>query len=253
MAENTNSPQICPGDLVMCDFDGTISVEDTGLLVFDALNLEEAWEVEWQWRRGEIGSMQCLAEQWGFVKLPPDELLALIDSFELDPDFPRFVDLCRQRRVGLVVVSDGLDFYLDRMLSQHGFQPCQGDRVLEVTPSEQTRRRDRACNGSESDNWLDCLPRFANHVELTEAGIAIEFPHRAAECSQCGNCKTSHLFRLRPHFRRVIYLGDGHSDMCPARYADLILAKADLAEYCQREGIRHLPFNSFADVLPLVT
>lgn len=228
MAQHPLSP-LGDNDLIFCDFDGTISEKDTGIAVIDALNLEEAWEIEHIWRRGDIDSMTCLARQWGMVKLKPSELLALIDSFALRTDFPTFFDFVRFRQAYLVVVSDGLDFYVDRMLARLGFATCDGDMVLA--------------------RQYDCIPRYANHARLTEQGVLVEFPHRTPVCAQCGNCKLAHLFRLRPHFRRVIYIGDGHSDMCPARYADVLFARDHLAADAAANGIPFHPFVSFGDII----
>lgn len=221
------------GDLVFSDFDGTISVEDTGIAVINALNLEAAWELEHIWRRGEISSMECLARQWAMVELSPAKLDALLDSFPLHDDFAAFAALVRQRGASLVVVSDGLDYYVDRMLGRLGFATCDGDRVLEPDPG--------------------CIPRFANHAEVGPGGVQITFPHRTPVCAQCGNCKLHHLFRLRPHFQRVIYLGDGHSDMCPARYADVLFARSHLAREAARTGLPFTHFDSFADITAALT
>lgn len=221
------------GDLVFSDFDGTISVEDTGIAVIDALRLEAAWDLEHIWRRGEISSMECLAGQWAMVELPPDELDSLLDSFPLHEDFAEFVSLVRDRGASLVVVSDGLDYYVDRMLGRLGFATCDGDRVLEP--------------------HSDCIPRFANHAEVGPGGVRITFPHRTPVCAQCGNCKLQHLFRLRPHFGRVIYLGDGHSDMCPARYADVLFARSHLAREAAQSGLPFTLFESFADITATLT
>ena len=217
-----------PGDLVMSDFDGTVTLVDTGLAVFEALDLREAWYWEERWRDGEIDSMTCLAEQWGLIHLPHEELLELLDSLELDEDFPEFVRRARAVGAQVVVVSDGLDFYLDRMLKRLGFAICPGD----PRPGEQ-----------------HCLARFANHAELTDAGIKITFPHREAECDQCGNCKTAHLARLRESYERIIYLGDGYSDRCVAEHADLIFAKDSLARLLGRDDVAFLPFERFADLI----
>jgi 2-hydroxy-3-keto-5-methylthiopentenyl-1-phosphate phosphatase len=221
-----------PGDLVFSDFDGTISVVDTGIAVVDALQLEGAWEIEHAWRRGEIGSMECLARQWAMVDLSRAGLDALLDSFELHADFVAFEALVRQRGASLAVVSDGLDYYVDRMLARLGLATCEGERVLE--------------------HPAGCIPRFANHAEVGPGGVQITFPHRTPVCAQCGNCKLHHLFELRPHFRRVIYLGDGHSDMCPARYADVLFARSHLAQDAARSGIPFIPFESFSDVLAVL-
>lgn len=220
-------------DLVFCDFDGTISVTDTGIAIINALELDEAWEIEHIWRAGKISSMECLARQFAMVKLSPAELYALLDTFPLHEDFREFFGFLRERRASLVVVSDGLDFYVDYLLGRFGFSTCEGERVLE--------RR------------YDCIPRFANHAEPGPEGVAISFPHGSPICRQCGNCKLEHLFRLRPQFRRVIYIGDGYSDMCPAKYADVLFAKDHLAEAAAARGMGYFPFDSFADVMAVLS
>jgi len=216
-------------DLVFCDFDGTISVLDTGIAVIDALDLDEAWEIEHIWRAGKIDSMECLARQWEMVKLSPRELYALLDTFELHGDFRDFHRFYQERKAHLVVVSDGLDFYVDYLLGKMGYRTCDGEQVL--------------------DRGYECIPRFANHAQVTQQGVKIAFPHRSQTCSQCGNCKLEHLFALRPHFDRVIYIGDGYSDMCPAKYADVLFARDHLAKAAAEDGLAYFPFDSFADII----
>ncbi len=215
-------------DLMFIDFDGTISVKDTGIAVIDALDLDEAWEVEHQWRRGEIDSMECLRRQWGMVDLPPAAIYRMIDSFELDEGFNELAEAAIEISAGLVVVSDGLDFYVDRMLGRLGWETCPGETVL------QRPRR--------------CIPRYANHAQVTDHGVKITFPHRSPDCEQCGNCKTARLMRLRPHFSRTIYIGDGHSDLCAARFADVVFAKDALAEDFARAGRQFVRFDRLAEV-----
>ena len=43
-------------------------------------------------------------------------------------------------------------------------------------------------------------------------------------------------------------VGEGFSDQCPARYADIVFAKDGLQTYCQRENISYFPYATFADV-----
>ncbi len=226
--ERDTRPHLVKNDLLFVDFDGTISLIDTGIAVIDALDLDEAWELEHQWRRGEIDSMQCLAGQWGMVDLPPRAVYRMIDSLELDDEFSVLAEAAIEIGAGLVVVSDGLDFYVDRMLGRLGWQTCDGDEVI---------NRPR-----------QCIPRFANHAQVTDSGIRISFPHRNRACDQCGNCKRSHLERLREHFSRVIYIGDGHSDLCASRHADLVFAKAALAADFDAAGDAYTPFETLSDV-----
>ena len=220
-----------PGDLVMSDFDGTITKRDTGWVVFDPRGLKVAWDCEYGWRDREISSIECLAGQWGLVDLKPDEMLALIDTLETDERFPEFVTRARAAGAEVVVASDGLSFYLDRLLKRMGFEICEGD------PEPGERR--------------DCITRYVNLAELTDEGVKITFPHSNEGCLQCGNCKTAHLSRLQLKYDRVIYIGDGYSDRCPALQSDIVFAKHHLADLMTEHGVEYIPFGSFGDVIEM--
>jgi 2,3-diketo-5-methylthio-1-phosphopentane phosphatase len=225
-------PPLGPGDLVLSDFDGTISVQDTGLEIITRLQLASAWELEERWRAGEIGSAECLALQWGLVRLPEAELLAVLDSLELDETFPAFVAFCRERGADLAVLSDGLDLYAERMLRRLGLRPCVQPEIF--PPPE------------------GGLALYTNHGEWTPQGVRVTFPCPERECDACGTCKTARLRRLRPGYRRLIYVGDGYSDMCAARHADVRFARSHLADYCRQQGLTFFPFESFAEVTGMV-
>ena len=225
-------PPLGPGDLVLSDFDGTISLRDTGLETITRLQLAPAWELEERWRAGEIGSAECLARQWALVRLPEQELLALLDSMELDETFPAFVALCRERGADLAVLSDGLDLYADRMLHRLGLRPCV--RPETFPPPD------------------GCLALYTNHGEWTPQGVRVTFPCTERDCAACGTCKTARLRALRPGYRRLLYLGDGYSDMCAARHADVRFARSHLADYCREQGLTFWPFESFAEVIEAV-
>lgn len=218
-----------PGDLVLSDFDGTIATVDVGVDIITRLDLAEAWELEHRWRRGEIGSQECLAGQWGLVRMPWAELREMLEGMPLDESFPDLVTLCRTRRADLVVLSDGLDLYAYPLLQRLGLEPCAA-RIPLQPPTE-------------------CLPVFVNHGEWAPEGVKVTFPYHGTDCLRCGTCKTDHLLALKPRYRRLIYLGDGYSDHCPVRHADLVFARGHLAEYCRRESLPHYPLESFHQVL----
>src|SRR5437879_5580140 len=69
-----------------------------------------------------------------------------------------------------------------------------------------------------------------------------------ATCTLCGTCKLLRLFQLRTEGFRMAYVGDGHSDLCPAVEADVVFAKRELAELCAEESIAYTTFVNFADV-----
>ncbi len=201
---------------VACDFDGTITREDLGVATMERFAEGDWWAIETRWRRGEISSIQCLREQFALVRASEPELRAFYEQVDVDPAFPEFAERCARRGVALTILSDGLDFYIDIVLARLG---------------------------------LSHLPYYANHAEFRGGRLVIEFPHRAADCAQCGNCKRDRVLRLARRFGRVAYVGDGHSDQCVVRHARPIFAKGHLAAYCRREGVAFTEFESFADLL----
>jgi len=46
----------------------------------------------------------------------------------------------------------------------------------------------------------------------------------------------------------IIYIGDGHSDICPARYADIVFAKEDLLKYYRDTESTCFAYRSLKDV-----
>jgi 2-hydroxy-3-keto-5-methylthiopentenyl-1-phosphate phosphatase len=48
---------------------------------------------------------------------------------------------------------------------------------------------------------------------------------------------------------RVIYIGNGDSDVAPAKYAHHVLATGDLLAYCRENNLKYKPFETFLDVV----
>jgi 2-hydroxy-3-keto-5-methylthiopentenyl-1-phosphate phosphatase len=46
----------------------------------------------------------------------------------------------------------------------------------------------------------------------------------------------------------LVYIGDGFSDRCPVRYADIVFAKRQLIKHCQQQNITYYEFRRFDDV-----
>jgi 2-hydroxy-3-keto-5-methylthiopentenyl-1-phosphate phosphatase len=123
----------------------------------------------------------------------------------LDTDFVDFYRLCRQNGIDVKIVSDGLDFYIEALLMRHGLAE------LEYSANRTIFK------GNE--------------------GISFEFPGASKGCGRCDNCKRAILQRCRPEYRRIIYIGDSYSDICPAKEADLVFAKTILYEKHTKNGL----------------
>ena len=119
MAQQSIAP-LNDRDLVLCDFDGTISAEYTGLLVARELRLERFFEIEDRWRRGEISSRECLRDQWLTVDPSRDDFRELIANLEVSPGFQELVALAEARGARFVILSDGLDYYIRMTLERMG-------------------------------------------------------------------------------------------------------------------------------------
>jgi 2-hydroxy-3-keto-5-methylthiopentenyl-1-phosphate phosphatase len=116
----------------------------------------------------------------------------------------------------IVIVSDGLDYYIEKMLIRRG---------------------------------LAHLDFFANSVQLNENTLHVKFPfYDLLDCKSCGNCKTYHMEKYKADGYFVVYVGNGFSDRCPSEYADLVFAKGDLLRHCRKNGIESTSFNNFRDV-----
>jgi 2,3-diketo-5-methylthio-1-phosphopentane phosphatase len=203
---------------VFVDFDGTISLEDTTDVVLERF-ADPSWQkVEAEWLAGQIGSRECMKRQVELIRATPEELDALCDEIPLDPQFPELVALCRSHDIPVTVVSDGLDRNILRMLARI-------DANVPVMANRLVYRGDR--------QW------------------SLEFPYSSDAClSGAGNCKCLALDAEAETLR--ILIGDGRSDFCAAEDADLVLAKAALAEHCQNTGAPFIVFGNFAGATPLL-
>lgn len=208
---------------VLCDFDGTIALLD----VTDAL-LERfappAWrEIEAQWLAGAFGSRECMARQVGLLQASLAELNNFLDSVPIDPAFGAFAQLCQSvGSLQLSVVSDGLDYAIQRILSRHGLGHL---RVL-------------------ANRLVPLGPQSAGRYRL-------ESPHQHSDCrSQAGTCKCALANPAAAGNIQTVLIGDGTSDFCAAQQVDFVFAKDQLLAHCKARGIAHQAFNDFAGLIP---
>lgn len=204
---------------IISDFDGTISRRDVGHHFFGTFIPDrERWlELLEQWRLGVISSRECLEGEMSLVRADQEDLDTFAGNEGLDPYFKDFVDFCDRRGIDILITSDGLDYYIERLLMRFG---------------------------------LGYLEFNANRLVIADGALrGIEFPHfNAMDCTRCGNCKRSHLENLRREGYFTVYVGNGYSDRCPAEHADVVLAKGELLDHCRAQGIAHILFENFRDV-----
>jgi 2-hydroxy-3-keto-5-methylthiopentenyl-1-phosphate phosphatase len=201
---------------VFCDFDGTVCLQDVGAQFFREFTGEKAEASVRHLLSGEITMQMWLTELCEAIpSINQNEFMSFVDQFSVDPHFIGFSSFCKERDIPLTVLSDGLDVYVERVLSNTG---------------------------------LTQIPFFANHAEFVGERLRVSFPYTDAECSLCGNCKRNHMLNASADEDIIVYIGDGYSDRCPVRYADFVFAKRQLIKHCQQQNISFYEFHHFGDV-----
>jgi 2,3-diketo-5-methylthio-1-phosphopentane phosphatase len=201
---------------VLCDFDGTVSLED----VTDSLLLRfgrPGWDaLEADWREGRIGSLECMAGQVALLDCSPDEFEEHLAGLEIDPDFAAFAAAVERLGWTMTILSDGLDHAITSILARHR---------------------------------LGHLNIVANHLEnIGPREWKLAFPNARPGCSS-GTCKCSFARGEGP---RVLLIGDGASDFCVASEADLTFARKRLLDHCLDLGLPHRPVANFKQALALL-
>jgi len=207
---------------LLCDFDGTISLEDTTDTLLERFGKVGWEELETEWREGRIGSHDCMAGQVALLDMSLAELDAHLAARAVDPAFADFVRTAQAQGMHVEVVSDGLDYAIRKILARDG---------------------------------LDHLPITSNRLEPAgERNWRLAFPNASAKCAAAsGTCKCARAARYQnPPRKRVLLIGDGASDFCVAEAADFVFAKGKLIAHCVAKNIPHAPIHGFADALALL-
>jgi 2,3-diketo-5-methylthio-1-phosphopentane phosphatase len=203
--------------LILTDFDGTVSTLDLGNEVITKFTTASLNDIERDYVKGKIGSRIAYEKIAERVKGSRESMLEHILAIErLDPHFPEFCSLSRDKGIDIKIVSDGLDFYIDAILDKHK---------------------------------LTGIEYYSNSAVFGEDdSFSIKFPSMNEFCARCGTCKSKILNSYRLIYDDIIYIGDGYSDFCPSRYADVVFAKTILYQRCEREGTPCMLFKDFSEI-----
>jgi len=203
---------------VFVDFDGTITLEDVGEAIFKKFGeTEKVKRIIEDLLSDKISSRQCWDELCDSVdNINKAELDEFIDLIDVDPTFIPFVKFCSENKIDLVVLSDGFDYYIDRLFNKAG---------------------------------LTGLKYYSNKLFVDEKGILkAEYPYFDVDSPTSANCKKNHIINHSSDDEYTVYIGDGNSDKDAAQYCDFIFAKDGLARFCSMERISFYPFRDFNEV-----
>ena len=204
--------------IIVSDFDGTITTRDT-LSTFLKEYAPKEWLIlEDKWVKGEMGSAECLQKQFGLIKnISPEMIEEFVDTIEIDSYFKEFNEIRLKNNVNFLILSDGLDYFINRILQKHGIKN------------------------------IDIV---SNHAEFLNGKFTISFPNKNNGCiKNYGTCKCDVIKILRQKYKEIYYIGDGTSDICVADKSDILFAKSTLLDYCKKIGLNCIEFGTYKEVV----
>jgi 2,3-diketo-5-methylthio-1-phosphopentane phosphatase len=144
-----------------------------------------------------------------------EELDKYIDNFQIDSAFKMFVEFCRENRHDLFILSDGFDYYIQKILKKEGIEE---------------------------------VSIYSNHLTIDMNKLIPSFPYFDSGFLSSANCKRNHIINNSSDDDFTFYIGDGNSDKDTAQYCDFIFAKNDLLKLCEKERITYFPFQNFSQI-----
>jgi 2-hydroxy-3-keto-5-methylthiopentenyl-1-phosphate phosphatase len=206
---------------ILCDFDGTALSFDLGdQVALHFAGADHAQAAEDQFRAGLLAFGPLLRQVFAPITASREEIAAFATArAEWRPGFEAFLAACARAGRPFLIVSAGLDAYIDPVVAS---LPAPLRDHLEV-------RANRA----------DCSP----------GGLAVAF--HGPDCGFCGACKGHVVRELQQSGHKVVVLGDGAGDRCAAEAADFVFARAgsSLVRWCQERGLAHRVFATFHEVM----
>ncbi|MDD5288562.1 MAG: MtnX-like HAD-IB family phosphatase [Dehalococcoidales bacterium] len=201
--------------MIQCDFDGTVTEKDVSFMILDAFAKGNWRAILQQYSDGKITVGEFNRRAFDTVAASKETMLDYIkDRVKVRPGFKEFVKLCQKKDFSFVIVSNGLDFYIEKMLR---------------------------------DNDLEGTEYHAAETRFHPDGLKVRYvgPDGREISAEFKNKYSQHYLDKG---YRVVYIGNGTSDFSAAKYCNQIFATDSLLEHCQNAGLDCIPFTTFTEV-----
>ena len=201
---------------IFCDFDGTISQEDSLKLLFHHF-LHKQWPaLQAQMYSKNISEREALSLALELMPVSPAKAQELIlERVKLDPSFFEFVTWCREQSIDLHILSGGLDIFIHALLEK---EMIFDQKVI--------------------SNRLTNLHSWKLQKHLNSSAFCEDFTH----------CKCASMKQLTQRDARLVFIGDGWTDFCPAKKVEYVFAKKDLKDFMRNSDKHFFEFSDFFDV-----
>jgi 2-hydroxy-3-keto-5-methylthiopentenyl-1-phosphate phosphatase len=202
--------------LVQCDFDGTITERDVSFLLLDAFAQGDWRQVLRKYKEHKISVGEFNTKVFAMVKVDKARLLEeLKGKVTVRTGFQELVNYCLKKDFRLVIVSNGLDFYIKAVLKNVGL------KNIEVHAAQASFHRE---------------------------GMEVHYVGPDGKRVDDG-VKEAYIQSFLKLGYKVIYIGNGDSDVAPAKYAHRVFATGDLLTHCRKNNLKYKPFESFLEII----
>lgn len=202
--------------LIQCDFDGTITEEDISFFLLDTFANGDWRQLLEEYREGNISVGHLNREAFAMVKADRQSLLeSMRGNVKIRDGFHELVSYCRREGLRFVIVSNGLDFYIDRILRDLGQQH------IEV---------------------------FAAQTQFLPEGLHVQYIGPDGNMLDEGFKEAYVNSFLRSDYR-IVYAGNGASDFTPAKQCHHIFATGELLAICKEKNIEYFAFNDLNEIV----
>jgi 2-hydroxy-3-keto-5-methylthiopentenyl-1-phosphate phosphatase len=202
--------------LIQCDFDGTVTEEDVSFFLLDTFAQGDWRRLLREYKENKISVGEFNTRAFAMVK---NDKAALLEEVKVKTKvrfgFQELVSHCQKKGFRLVIVSNGLDFYIRAVLKDLG---------------------------------LENIEVHAAQASFHPEGMVVQYVGPDGRILEDG-FKDAYIKSFLALGYRVIYVGNGDSDFSPAKYAHHVFATGDLLAYYRENNLKYEPFDNFVDVV----
>jgi len=197
---------------VVTDFDGTVTLKDVSddLLLHFKITDKETIEKAYA---PSVNVEKWMEAYYRLVKISRRRIEDRVRAASrLRAGFGELRDFCENRRIPLEIVSGGLDLYIECLLK----------------------------------HWRLKVNYYCARTRFTPAGILVNYPFLKRTTLELFKARRVEYYHSRGC--KVLFCGDGTSDLKAARLADAVFATKKLRDFCLGQGVRHRRLKNFFTV-----
>jgi 2-hydroxy-3-keto-5-methylthiopentenyl-1-phosphate phosphatase len=202
--------------IFQCDFDGTVTHEDISFQLLDTFADGDWRKLLAEYQQGRISVGRFNTSSFAMVRQDRPTLVKLVrEKAKPRAGLRELIECCRGKGFRFVIISNGLDFYIKTILTDLG---------------------------------LDDIEVIAAHTNFSPRGVDARYIGPGGRLLSDGFKEAyTKLFQKSGH--RVLYAGNGPSDVASASIAQHAFATGPLLRYLRQNGIECTPFNDLIDIV----